>query len=64
MLAVCSLRNPAACAQARAFAARAARSGVKVEVRPEDKGHVDVDRQLGLPGVYSESVERWISSIL
>ncbi|MEJ8836705.1 alpha/beta hydrolase [Ramlibacter sp. AN1133] len=64
MLAVCSTRGPAACAQAQAFAARAERGGVKVEVQPVARGHMDIDRQLGLPGPYSESVERWISSIL
>lgn len=64
VLAVCSTRNEAACAQAQAFAARAARSGVKVLVQPVALGHMDLDRQLGLPGPYSEAVERWISSIL
>ena len=64
MLAVCSTHNQAACVQAQAFAARAARRGVKVQVEPIEKGHMDIDRQLGLPGPYSESVERWISSIL
>ncbi|HET8748601.1 MAG TPA: alpha/beta hydrolase [Ramlibacter sp.] len=64
MLAVCSTRGGTACTQAQAFAARAARSGVKVDVRPMDLGHMDIDRKLGLPGPYSESVERWISSIL
>ena len=64
VLAVCSTRNAAACTQAHAFAARAARARVQVQVQPEDRGHMDVDRQLGLPGPYSESVDRWISSIL
>ncbi|MBL0424232.1 alpha/beta hydrolase [Ramlibacter alkalitolerans] len=64
VLAVCSTRSPAACAQAQAFAARAGRHGVKVQVEPVDKGHMDIERELGLPGAYSESVERWISSIL
>jgi acetyl esterase/lipase len=64
VLAVCSTRNASACAQAQAFAARAGRSGVKVQVQPVDRGHMDIDRQLGLPGPYTESVERWISAIL
>jgi arylformamidase len=64
MLAVCSQRGASACPQAQAFAARAGRAGVKVQVQGVDKRHTDIDRQLGLPGAYSEAVERWISSIL
>lgn len=64
MLAVCSTRGGAACAQAEAFAARAARGGVKVDLRPVAMGHMDIDRQLGLPGAYSDSVAGWIDSIL
>lgn len=64
LLAVCSTRGQAACAQAHAFAERATRSGMKVQVQSVDLRHMDVHRQLGLPGAYSESVERWISSIL
>jgi arylformamidase len=64
LLAVCSTRGQAACAQAHAFAERATRGGMKVQVQPVDLRHLDVQRQLGLPGAYSESVERWMSSIL
>jgi acetyl esterase/lipase len=64
MLAVCSQRNAASCARAQAFAARAARGGARVDLHPVDLGHMDVLRQLGLPGAYSEAVERWITSIL
>jgi arylformamidase len=64
LLAVCSRRGASACAQAEAFAARAKRVGARVEVQPVDLGHLELHRQLGLPGPYSDSVERWISSIL
>jgi acetyl esterase/lipase len=64
MLAICSERNATACPQARAFAARAGRGGERVQVQPVDLGHMDILRRLGLPGDYSESVERWINSIL
>ena len=64
VLAVCSRRGGGACAQAEAFAERAGRIGAKVQVQPVDKGHMDIDRQLGLPGPYSEAVERWIASVL
>ena len=64
LLAVCSRRSAPACAQAEAFAARAGRLGIRVEVLPADRGHLELDRQLGLPGAYSDSVERWINSIL
>lgn len=64
MLAVCSRTRQASCAQAEAYAARAARIGVKVDVQGVDLGHAEINRQLGLPGAYSDSVDRWMSSIL
>jgi hypothetical protein len=64
MLAVCSRRSRDACLRAEAFAGRARRIGVKVEVQGVDLGHMELDRQLGLPGAYSDSVDRWIGSIL
>jgi arylformamidase len=64
MLVVCSTRRETSCPQAQAYAARAARVGVKVQVEPVALTHMEIDRQLGLPGPYSESVERWINSIL
>jgi arylformamidase len=64
MLAVCSRKREASCAQAEAFAARAGRIGVPVQVQPVDLSHLEIDRQLGLPGDYSDSVDRWINSIL
>ena len=64
MLAVCSERSTAACEQARTFAARAGRAGVHVQVQPEPLGHLDLYRELGLPGPYADSVDRWMSSIL
>ena len=63
MLAICSRRSPDACLRAQAFAARAARIGVKVEVQGVDLGHTDLDRRLGLPGPYSDLVDRWIGSL-
>jgi acetyl esterase/lipase len=64
MLAICARRSRVSCPQAQAFAARAGRAGVQVEVQPVDLGHAEINRQLGLPGAYSDSVDRWISSIL
>ena len=64
MLAVCSRRRERSCARAEAYAARAGRIGVRVQAVGVDLGHAGIDRQLGLPGDYSDSVDRWISSIL
>lgn len=64
VLAVCSRLRQASCPQAEAFSARAARIGVQVTVQGVDLDHADINRQLGLPGAYSESVDRWINSIL
>jgi arylformamidase len=64
LLAVCSMRSDSTCAQAEAFQRKASTRGVRVEVKGVDKTHAEIDRQLGLPGAYTDSVERWISSIL
>jgi acetyl esterase/lipase len=64
LLAVCSSRLRTSCAQSQAFRERAATLGVKVTVLPVDRTHMQVDDDLGLPGPYTDSVDRWISSIL
>lgn len=64
MLAVCSRRRADGCQRAQAFAARAARVGVTVEVKGVDLSHAAINRQLGLPGAYSDAVDRWINAIL
>jgi acetyl esterase/lipase len=64
LLLVCSSLSDRSCPQAEAFARKATGCGHQVTVLPQDKGHTAIDRSLGLPGAYSDSVDRWISSIL
>ena len=64
LLAVCSSRRAISCSQAEAFRRRAAQLGVQVTVQPQAKTHAQIDAELGLPGPYTDSVDRWISSIL
>jgi acetyl esterase/lipase len=64
LLAVCSRGRGTSCAQAEAFAARANGHHIQVQVQGVELSHAEINRQLGLPGPYSDSVDRWISSIL
>jgi acetyl esterase/lipase len=64
LLLVCSSLRGRSCPQAGAFERKATALGHRVTVLPESKNHFDIDGQLGLPGAYTDSVARWISSIL
>jgi arylformamidase len=61
LLLVCSSQRPRSCGQAEKFAGLA---GERLTVLREARGHMAIDQDLGLPGAYSDSVARWISSIL
>jgi arylformamidase len=60
MLAVCSTHRGPSCAQATAFAERAASLGGQVEVLPVDLSHGEINDHLGLPGAYTDSVEDFL----
>ncbi|MDB5856889.1 MAG: esterase [Ramlibacter sp.] len=64
LLLVCSSLRGRSCPQAEALARKATAWGHQVSVRAEPASHSEIDRQLGLPGAYTDSVARWISSIL
>jgi acetyl esterase/lipase len=64
LLLVCSTLRRASCAQAQAFEAKAAAIGQRVAVLPQPRSHAEINQQLGLPGPYTDAVERWISAIL
>ncbi|MDE2605750.1 MAG: alpha/beta hydrolase [Burkholderiales bacterium] len=64
ILAVCSSLRRDSCPRAEELRATAARLGRPVQVQGVAKTHAQVDHDLGLPGPYSDSVDRWISSIL
>jgi acetyl esterase/lipase len=64
MLLVCSQpRRDDSCAAARTFAERAHMLGVRAEVLPQDLGHGEINRELGLPGAYTDAVERFMASL-
>jgi arylformamidase len=63
MLAVCSSRRQGSCDQARSFADSAAELGVNVSVLPQDLNHGDINEQLGVPGAYTDAVDRFISTL-
>ena len=65
MLAVCSTRRPdAPCTQARAMAQKAARLGVRMDVLPAGLSHMAVNRDLGLPGLYTRQVGAFIEGLV
>lgn len=64
MLAVCSTRHVmASCAQARAFARKAAALGLRVDVLPQDLSHMQINRELGSPSAYTEKVDEFLRSL-
>lgn len=63
MLAVCSSRRDDSCTQARGFVAKANGLGVRAQVLPQDLSHGDINKTLGLPGAYTDAVERFMASL-
>ncbi len=64
MLLVCSsVRRDQPCAQARAFATKAAGLGIRSEVSEQALSHKDINRTLGLPGAYTDAVETFLGSL-
>ncbi|PHY19933.1 alpha/beta hydrolase [Caulobacter sp. BP25] len=65
MMLICSTKRPdKPCDDARAFQALAKRSGVRMPVLPQPLTHADVNRTLGLPGDYTDAVDRFIAERL
>ena len=64
MLVVCSTqRADASCLQSQRFVAHAAESGVRASVLEEDLSHGEINAKLGLPGAYTDAVERFLESV-
>jgi len=64
LLLVCSTqRGDDSCGAARRFAARAEALKVRATVLPQDLGHGDVNRTLGLPGAYTGAVDAFLASL-
>jgi acetyl esterase/lipase len=63
ILLVCSTERANSCDQARGFANAARRLGVRAEVLPEALSHGEINDKLGLPGAYTDAVDRFIASL-
>jgi len=64
MLVVCSMqRSDGSCQQSDRFVARTAELGVRASVLEQDLNHGEVNATLGLPGAYTDAVERFFESI-
>lgn len=62
--AVCSTQRADSCPQARAFADKARGLGVRVEVRPEDLSHAQINRELGASSAYTDAVGGFVDSLV
>jgi len=64
LLVVCSTqRADASCLQSQRFVAHALENGVRASVLEEDLTHGEINGKLGLPGTYTDAVERFFESI-
>jgi len=63
LLAVCSTRRLDSCPQARAFAAKAAQFGGRVEVLPVDLSHPEINAYLGAQVAYTDGVDAFLKSV-
>jgi len=64
MLLVCSTQRVLPCGQARAFAEKAKSLGGEVEVLAVDMSHGEINKELGVPGAYTEKVEAFLSRLI
>jgi arylformamidase len=62
-LGVCSTKRKDSCPQAYAYSEKAAKSGVKASVLPEDLKHGEINEQLGQSRGYTEAVESFMGSL-
>jgi len=63
MLLVCSSRRDNACAQNKAFAAKASGLGGRVSVLPVAMSHREINQDLGLAGEYSDAVDAFVKTL-
>lgn len=62
-LAVCSSRRRDSCPQAEVFVRKAESLGGRGSVLREDLSHGEINQQLGLPSVYTNTVEQFMRSL-
>lgn len=63
MLLVCSSKRHESCPQAEAFDSKAKVVGVRAEVLPVAKGHRAINEDLGKPGSYTATVDRFVEAV-
>lgn len=64
ILAVCSsIRPDSPCNQARRFSEKAANLGVRVEISEQAMSHAQINKVLGTPGAYTDTVESFMASL-
>jgi arylformamidase len=63
MLAVCRNGRRDSCPANQAFAAKARQLGGRIDVLPMPLSHSEINEQLGLPGAYTERVERFMRQL-
>ena len=63
LLAVCSSQRQDSCQQANSFVARATQLGMRCSSLPMNLSHAEINRNLGLPGAYTDGVESFLRSL-
>ena len=60
---VCSTRRDEACPQAQPFTSKTVKLGGRVVVLPVDMKHGEINKELGLPSDYTNTVEAFMRSL-
>jgi acetyl esterase/lipase len=63
LLLVCSSQRADSCPANETFAKTAIGLGGSASVLPEPKSHADINEQLGLPGAYTEAVDKFLAGL-
>jgi acetyl esterase/lipase len=63
LLVVCSTQRDDSCPQARSFTEKASSLGARAGVLPVDLSHKEINRDLGVAGAYTDSVESLMRSL-
>ncbi len=63
MLLICSTRRADSCPPAEEYARKVTSLGGTASVLPEPKTHEEINEQLGLPGAYTEAVDKFLQGL-
>ncbi len=61
---ICSTQREGSCPPAHDFVVRAKALGIPVAMEEEDMSHREINEDLGLPGAYTDSVDRFIDPLV